>query len=37
VETVNPSACATVCYKLCKSAIVLYGLYVSVIKSECVT
>jgi hypothetical protein len=27
VETENPSACATVNWKVCKSAIALYGLY----------
>jgi hypothetical protein len=27
VETENPSACATVNLNVCKSAIVLYGLY----------
>jgi hypothetical protein len=32
-ETENPSACATVYCKVCKSAI---ALYVSVIKRECV-
>jgi hypothetical protein len=37
VERENPSACALVNCKLCKSAIALYCLYVSVIKSECVT
>jgi hypothetical protein len=37
VETKNPSACATVDSKLCKSAIALYRLYLSVITSECVT
>jgi hypothetical protein len=37
VETKNPGARATVCWKVCKSAIALYGLYVNVIKCECVT
>jgi hypothetical protein len=37
VETENPSACATVGCKACKSAIALYCLYLSVIKRECVT
>jgi hypothetical protein len=37
VETENPSACATVCCKVCKRAITLYCLYVRVIKCECVT
>jgi hypothetical protein len=37
VEIVNPSACATVKCKLCKSAISLYGLCVSLIKYERVT
>jgi hypothetical protein len=37
VETENPSACATVNWKVCKWARTLYCLYVSVIKSECVT
>jgi hypothetical protein len=32
VETENPSACATVNWKVCKSAIALYCLYLSVIK-----
>jgi hypothetical protein len=27
VETENPSACATVNWNVCKSAIALYGLY----------
>jgi hypothetical protein len=35
VKTGNPSACATVNWKVCKSAIVLYCC--SVIKRECVT
>jgi hypothetical protein len=35
VETENPSACATVNWKVCKSAIVLYCLYLSVIKRGC--
>jgi hypothetical protein len=37
VETENPSACATVNWKVCKSAIALYHLYLNVIKGECVT
>jgi hypothetical protein len=37
VKTGNPSACATVNWKVCKSAIALYCLYFSVIKRECVT
>jgi hypothetical protein len=37
VETENPSAWATVKWKVCKSATVLYCLYLSVIKRECVT
>jgi hypothetical protein len=37
METENPSACATVICKWCRSAISLYGLYLSVIKNECVT
>jgi hypothetical protein len=37
VERETPSACATLNGKVCKLAIVLYGLCVSVIKSECVT
>jgi hypothetical protein len=32
----NTSACARVNWKLCKSAIQLYGLYLKVIKSGCV-
>jgi hypothetical protein len=36
VETGNPSVCATVNCKVCKSEIVLCCLYLSVIKSECV-
>jgi hypothetical protein len=35
VERTN--VCVAVNYNVCKSAIVLYGLYVNVIKSECVT
>jgi hypothetical protein len=34
VETKNPSACATVDWEVCKSAI---GMYLSVIKRESVT
>jgi hypothetical protein len=37
VETENFSACATVNWKVCISAIALYSLCVSVTKSECVT
>jgi hypothetical protein len=37
VETGNPSACATVNCKVCKSAIALHCLCVRVIKSACVT
>jgi hypothetical protein len=37
VKAGNPSACAEVNWKLCKSAIALYCLYLSVIKRECVT
>jgi hypothetical protein len=37
VETENSSACAVVNWKVCKSAIVLYCFYLSVIKRECVT
>jgi hypothetical protein len=37
VETGNPSSCATVDWKVCKSAIALYGLYLNVIVSECIT
>jgi hypothetical protein len=33
----NPSACATANRKVCKSAIALCCLYLSVIKSGCVT
>jgi hypothetical protein len=33
VKTKNPSAHATVCCKVCKSPIAMYGLYLSVIKS----
>jgi hypothetical protein len=36
VERENPSACATVNWKVCISAIALYCLCVSVTKSECV-
>jgi hypothetical protein len=36
VERENPSACAKVVCKWCKSEIALYGLYLNVIKSECV-
>jgi hypothetical protein len=34
VEAENPSACATVYWKVCKS-IALYCLYLSVIKIDC--
>jgi hypothetical protein len=37
VETENSSACATVNWKVCVSAIAMYCLCVSVNKSECVT
>jgi hypothetical protein len=37
VETENPSACATVNWNLCKSAIALHCLYLSVTRRECVT
>jgi hypothetical protein len=37
VKSGNPSACATMSWKMCKSAIALYCLYLSVIKRECVT
>jgi hypothetical protein len=37
VETQNPSTCATVDWKVRKSAIALHCLYLSVIKRECVT
>jgi hypothetical protein len=37
VERENASACATVSWKVCKSAIALCCLHLSVIKSECVT
>jgi hypothetical protein len=37
VETENPSACAMVNWKVCKSAIALYCLHLSLIKRECVT
>jgi hypothetical protein len=36
VETDNPNACATVNWKVCKSAVALYCLYLSVITKECV-
>jgi hypothetical protein len=35
VKTTNPSACATVKCKACKSAIALYCLYLSVKEREC--
>jgi hypothetical protein len=31
----NPSACASVNCKVCKSAIALYCLYLNVIKRDC--
>jgi hypothetical protein len=34
VETENPSACATVKFKLCKSAIALYYQYLGVFVKE---
>jgi hypothetical protein len=34
VKTENPSACATVKWKVCKSAIALYCLYLSAIKRD---
>jgi hypothetical protein len=34
VKTENPSVCVTVKCKLCKSAITLYSLYLSVIKRD---
>jgi hypothetical protein len=37
MKTGNPSACATVSWKVCISAIALYCLYLSVIKKEYVT
>jgi hypothetical protein len=37
VETDNPNACTTVNWSVCKSAIALYCLHLSVIKRECVT
>jgi hypothetical protein len=37
VKTQNPSACTTLNWKVCKPAIALYCLYLSVIKTECVT
>jgi hypothetical protein len=37
METESPIACATLKWKVCKSAIALYCLYVRVIRSECVT
>jgi hypothetical protein len=45
LKTKNPSVCVCVCvcvcstvnWKVCKTEIALYGLYLSVIKSECVT
>jgi hypothetical protein len=37
VETGNPSVCATVNCRVCKSEIVLCSLYLNVIKCNCVT
>jgi hypothetical protein len=37
VERQNPSACATVSWKVCKSAIALCCLYLNVIKRECIS
>jgi hypothetical protein len=37
VEEENPSACATVNWKVCKSAIALYFMYLCVFQSECIT
>jgi hypothetical protein len=37
VETGNPSACATVIWIVRKTEIELCDLYLSVIKSECIT
>jgi hypothetical protein len=37
MERENYSARAAVCYKVCKSEIALCCLYLSVLKSECVT
>jgi hypothetical protein len=37
VETDNPSVCATVCWKVCPSAIALYCMCVRVIKCACVS
>jgi hypothetical protein len=37
VKTENPSACTTVNWKVRKSVIVLYFMYLNVIKRECVT
>jgi hypothetical protein len=34
VETENPGACATVKWKLCRSAIALYCLYLRVFEKE---
>jgi hypothetical protein len=35
VKTGNPSACVTVNWKVCKSGIALYCLYLNVIKRDC--
>jgi hypothetical protein len=37
VERESPSTCATVNWEVCKSEIAPYGLYLNVIKSQCVT
>jgi hypothetical protein len=37
MKTENPSACETVNCKVCKSAIALCYLYLSIIKRQCVT
>jgi hypothetical protein len=37
VKIENPSACAALNWKVCKSEIALYYVCVSEIKSECVT
>jgi hypothetical protein len=37
VKTENPNACATVNWKVCKSAIALCYVYLSITKCECVT
>jgi hypothetical protein len=35
METENPSACAAVNWKVCKSGLAVYCLYLSVIKRVC--